>query len=285
MQNFNIVVTFTCLWLAVYLPPVIEGYVACFFIFSVGLLHGANDIKIIKKVYEKYNLSFYKYLLLYILIVIIGTVMFYFIPLVNLMFFILISGYHFGEQHFHDIEYKNHFIKRILFFSYGCVVIFLLLFSNNIESTNVVNQITKVELYPNFFKYGLVTSLLVFGVCLAVIWRYIKNLHLELFYLLVFFIVFKTASLIWAFAIYFVLWHALPSLMDQIRYLSKTVNRVSILDYLKSSFVYWLISVLSLFIFFEFFISNNDLFYGFFFSFLAAITFPHVIVMTKIFKH
>ena len=284
-HNFNIVVTFACLWLAVYLSPAIEENVACFFIFSVGLLHGANDIKIIKKVYKKYNLSFYKSLILYILIVLLGTAMFYFVPFLTLIFFILISGYHFGEQHFHDIDYHNYLIKKIVFASYGCAVIFLLLYTNSKESADVVRQITEVKLPDDFFKYALIISLLIFGVSFAIVWNNIKNPIAELFYLLVFFIVFKTASLIWAFAIYFVVWHALPSLMDQIKYLSKTVDKVSVLDYIKSSFLYWLVSVVSLFLFFEFLISNNDSFYAFFFSFLAAITFPHVIVMTKIFKH
>ncbi|MBT8243970.1 MAG: beta-carotene 15,15'-dioxygenase, Brp/Blh family [Winogradskyella sp.] len=285
IQNFNIVTTFLCLWIAVYLPENLEQYLACFFILSVGLLHGANDIKIIKKVYSSKNLSFYKTLLLYVFVVLLGTLMFYFVPSLTLLSFVLISGYHFGEQHFHNIKSDIVFIKQVLFISYGCSVIFLMLHANSEESITIISQITSLNIGSNLFLYGLIVSCTLFMICFTYLYNYIKSPVRELFNFTVFFIVFKTATLIWAFAIYFVIWHSLPSLLDQIKFLSKEVNKVSILSYVKSSFLYWLVSVVGLFLFFNFLIKESDLFYAVFFSFLASITFPHVIVMTKIFKH
>ncbi|MGY8916478.1 MAG: Brp/Blh family beta-carotene 15,15'-dioxygenase, partial [Flavobacteriales bacterium] len=95
---------------------------------------------------------------------------------------------------------------------------------------------------------------------------------------------FKTASLLWSFAIYFILWHSLPSLVDQIRFLYGGVTKKNIILYLKTSFVYWAISVIGLALFFLFFGGDSDTFLSFFFSFLAAITFPHVLVMTRLNK-
>jgi hypothetical protein len=40
-----------------------------------------------------------------------------------------------------------------------------------------------------------------------------------MFYLLLFTILFKSSSLIWGFAIYFVIWH-IPSIIDQIKFLN-----------------------------------------------------------------
>lgn len=285
IQNFNIVSTFLCLWLAVYLPFDVEQYLACFFILSVGLLHGANDLKIIKNVYRGKDLSFRKTLILYVGIVLLGTLMFYFIPAITLLLFILISGYHFGEQHFHDINTNKWFLKKILFFGHGCAVIFLLLFTNSEESITIIFQISRVLIIQELLCYGLGISLIIFALSFIFLRKSISNHIRELFYILVFFIVFKTASLIWAFAIYFVFWHSLPSLIDQIKYLSKDVNKTSVFSYVKSSFIYWMVSVVGLFLFFNFLVKESDLFYAIFFSFLAAITFPHVIVMTKIFKH
>ena len=94
-----------------------------------------------------------------------------------------------------------------------------------------------------------------------------------------------TASLIWAFAIYFILWHSIPSLIDQITLLyGKTTFRNG-MRYLKNSALYWIAAMLSLVVAF-FFLGDAE--YGFlplFFSFLAAITFPHVLVMGQLYKH
>ncbi|WP_296324959.1 Brp/Blh family beta-carotene 15,15'-dioxygenase [Winogradskyella sp.] len=263
----------------------IEEYVACFFILSIGLIHGANDIKIINTVYKNQSLNLNKTLFLYVLIILIGTLMFYFMPQITLLLFIIVSGYHFGEQHFHDIKTDYRPLKYLLYLSYGYTILSLLFYTNWEESAVVINQIARITINESFFFYNLIGSLGLFVISFSLLIKAIPSPLRELFYLIVFFIVFKTASLIWAFAIYFVLWHSLPSLVDQISFLSNEVNKKTILNYIKSSLVYWLISIVGLFVFFSFLIRQSDMFYAVFFSFLAAITFPHVLVMSKIFKH
>ncbi len=267
------------------MPDNVEVYVACFFILSLGLIHGANDIRIIKKVYQHKNWSFVKFLALYVCIVLIVTIMFFSVPTIALFLFILISGYHFGEQHFHNINSNNRFFRISLFTGYGCSVLFLLLISNSSESITIIYHITNIHITSTIFAYALIVSLFVFSFSFIILMKKIKQPLRELFNLLVFIVVFKTASLLWAFAIYFIIWHSLPSLLNQIKYLSLKVNKSSIMSYIKSSLLYWSISVLGLFIFFSFLVKESDSFSAVFFSFLAAITFPHVIVMTKIFKH
>jgi len=120
----------------------LEESVACFFILTFGILHGANDLKIIKKVYKHKNWSFCKILSLYVSIVFIGTLMFYFLPIKTLILFVLVSGYHFGEQHFHSIDSNNQFLRQSLYLGYGCSVIFLLLLSNSSESKSIIYQIS-----------------------------------------------------------------------------------------------------------------------------------------------
>ena len=211
--------------------------------------------------------------------------MFYFIPAFALILFVLISGYHFGEQHFHDLKIHNRSLKTIFFLSYGCAVVYLLLYTNSTESLDIIYQITNTEITSSFLLYGLLVCFICFLMCFVYLYKSINIPLRELFYFAVFFVVFKTATLIWAFAIYFVLWHSIPSLLDQIKFLSKDINNKTILEYVKSSYVYWMVSVIGLFIFFKFLVNEIDAFFALFFSFLAAITFPHVIVMTKIFKH
>jgi hypothetical protein len=71
-------------------------------------------------------------------------------------------------------------------------------------------------------------------------------------------------------------------LKDQIEYIYGDVNKASIKKYLKKSFWYWLASVVGLGVFFWFF-KDTQMFEAVLFSFIAAITFPHVIVIAKMF--
>lgn len=287
IENFNIVTTFLALWLAVTLGSTLENYLAYFLILSIGILHGSNDIRIINKVQNKASHNALKSLFYYILVVVLGTLLFYFIPALGLIMFIMISGYHFGEQHFHWIESEHRFAKYCLYFFYGCFVIFLILFTNSAEAYSIIYDISKFSVDKATLKLPLIVSAVGLGCSMGFFAynRVLTKWYKELFLLFVFFIVFSTAGLLWSFAIYFILWHSLPSLLDQIEFLNGSITKSTIVNYMKTSFIYWFISVVGLFLFFYYLVEDQDLFLAIFFSFLAAITFPHVLVMSKIFKH
>jgi Brp/Blh family beta-carotene 15,15'-monooxygenase len=105
----------------------------------------------------------------------------------------------------------------------------------------------------------------------------------QILYLLVLAIIFRVSGLIWSFAIYFVLWHSLPSLHDQIKFLYGSVDRNTIFDYIKKAFVYWLASIVGLVVLY-FVFKDYKVFEALLFSFIAAITFPHVVVIYKMFS-
>ena len=104
----------------------------------------------------------------------------------------------------------------------------------------------------------------------------------ELALLLILGIVFKASSLIWGFTIYFILWHSIPSLLDQITFIFGNLEKKSILKYAIAALPYWLISLIGISVLFLVF-KNEKHFYSLFFAFIAAVTFPHAIVMLKMF--
>ena len=91
--------------------------------------------------------------------------------------------------------------------------------------------------------------------------------------------IFYIDSLFFAFAFYFVVWHSLPSLKEQLIYLYGDFNFNSCLRYLKTSIIYWIASLGSLFMVYRYIDFEADYFMPLFFSFLAAITFPHTVVI------
>ena len=105
----------------------------------------------------------------------------------------------------------------------------------------------------------------------------------EILLLFVFAIIFKTSTLIWSFTIYFILWHSIPSMMDQINFLYGSTTYENFKKYFSSAFLYWIISLLGISVLYLMF-KNEYFFDALFFSFLAAITFPHVWVIVNMFK-
>ena len=62
-------------------------------------------------------------------------------------------------------------------------------------------------------------------------------------------------------------------------YLDGAINLKTIKGYIRSSLVYWLLSLLGLIAAYFFFDVNASYFIPLFFTFLAAITFPHTVVI------
>ena len=289
INNILITTTFFCLWLTSQIPESVQYSIAFFFIFTLGILHGSNDLSIVSKIKKVATLKrLGLFLSGYILVVVIAALVFFVAPKVALLFFILFSGYHFGEQHFHNIVKKNSIYRGFLFISYGLVVLFLILALNISEVSLIIQDIIGYTFDISVYYYCLLACFIVFALLgvkyyLDQIFDF-KTIVYELFLLLVFFIVFSSSNLIWSFAIYFILWHSIPSIVEQLDYLYKEISWKSFLKYIKKSFVVWLISIMGIGSLLYFFKDDKQIFLPIIFSFLGAITFAHSFVISKMFK-
>lgn len=285
LNSGMLVATFFSLWLAVYFENNVENTLAYILILSFGILHGANDIKLLqrsgKEVGKQY--SYMRILIYYVVFVLAVAGLFYVLPEIALTFFILFSAYHFGEQHWAHKFSAPQWEQTLLYTTYGLLVLFLLFTAHDKEVTSIIMLITGTALSPDIYTIILGVAGIMF---VLLILKKVKQLQstllLESFYLLVFFIIFNTASLLWAFAIYFIIWHSIPSLHDQIEYLYGDFNKANFIRYLRSSWAYWVVSVLSLVVLFVFIDDSSVNFLPWLFSFLAAITFPHVLVISRL---
>lgn len=283
------VTTFFFLWLAIFFGESVEETLAFILIFSFGILHGANDLEILRRkglAHRKVK-SGWKILIAYIGFVGLSALLFYFLPLLALVGFIGFSAYHFGEQHWMKRQGKNPMLQKLLFFSYGLVVLFLLFYAHSADVIEVIRGITGISIPAIWFGQGLLISLGGFVSILSLNFfrsQLLRYALREFLLLALFYLVFHSASLLWAFAIYFVVWHSIPSLADQLRLLYGNISLQSGLKYIKSSAVYWIGALVTLAVAFLL-LKDSD--YGYlplFFSFLAAITFPHVLVITRLYE-
>ena len=287
-SNVAIVASFLGLWIDSFFNHRSQIFVGFLLIFTFGILHGANDLLLIDKlIYKKKTNSRLKILLSYISVVLIGSLLFYIIPWVTLSAFVIVSGYHFGEQQWESLN-KNSFkfLVEIFQLVYGLFILFLLFNFHSDEVQKIVFAITGVN-FPSFF---IPLFLKIFGVIFIVLSLYFLSIQViairtfitEIFYLVVFTIIFKSSSLIWGFSLYFVLWHSLPSIIDQIKFVYGYFSLTNFISYFKSALIYWIASLLGISILYLVF-KDEKIFNALFFSFLASITFPHVFVVTKMF--
>ncbi|WP_395076495.1 Brp/Blh family beta-carotene 15,15'-dioxygenase, partial [Flavobacterium sp.] len=272
--KFAIIASFFGLWIDSFFKTNFQIYLGFILIFSFGILHGANDLLLIRSInQEKQTNYFYKILIYYILIVIVGALLFYFIPTIALISFIIVSGYHFGEQQWQNLDQLNQWFKFTFQFCYGTFILFLLFYFHQTEVQTVVTEITTIPLniaiITNGFKILSITLFIFF------LYLYIKHIRirnqllLEIFYLIVFGIIFFSSSLIWAFTIYFIIWHSIPSIINQVAFLYGSCSKDYLIKYFKSASLYWISSIAGLFIFYIIF-NDLKLFNSLFFSFLAA---------------
>lgn len=289
IRKLLIVTTFFSLWLTSYIPEYVQYSIALFFIFTVGILHGSNDISIIQKLRTPNEKSVILYpLLVYVSVVGIATLLFYFLPILALVLFLIFSAYHFGEQQYHSSLMPTIIIKKIMYVAYGSLVIFMLLSLNKEEVLTITSKMAAVQISPTIYGICIGVSFLLY---LSIIsYGYVKKqldvnfISYELLLLAVFAIVFQISNLLWSFAIYFILWHSIPSIIEQLAYLHKEISMASFLKYIKSSFTIWLISIAAIGAFLYYFKDNSAIFLPILFSFLGAITFAHSFVISKMFK-
>ncbi|AWX43772.1 hypothetical protein HME9304_00763 [Flagellimonas maritima] len=287
LRNILLLVTIFALWFSVFSNEQIEGTIAYVLIFSFGILHGSNDILLIQVASRELfgNHHKIKVLALYIMTILTILLLFSFLPKLALLSFVLISGFHFGEQHWgKNLIGKDHWDK--LFFTlYGLFILFMIFYIKSEQASDIINDVSGFSIKKETF----LIILSIVGALLAIQWilyvymkRLKANVFEELFFLVVFFVVFSTATLLWGFSIYFIVWHSVPSLIDQMNFLYGRANQKTFFKYLKSSWWYWLISIISLIGFYFLLRDDNEFFTSILIYFLAAITFPHVIVMSKL---
>ena len=273
--------------ITLFLNAVNQNIIGVLFILSIGLIHGANDIAIIKKfkrkLSEKFN--FKKSVGIYTGVVFLTLGLFVILPQLALWLFILISAYHFGEQHWTDtLQGVNNKLKIAFYTIYGLSVLFLLLFLNADFAIEIIQQITP---YAYFDQYLVEITKVSFVLLLAgfagfIIYRreFADRIPLELLQLFSLFLIFEWGNLIFGFAFYFVAWHSLFSIKDQLKFLYGKLSKRNLVQYFKQSAAYWLVSLIGLGIL-VYLLNDKDYFYSLMFAFIAAVTFPHVIVISQ----
>ena len=265
--------------IAGFLDVNVQYIIAALGIVTLGILHGANDLHIIKQIFTENGRNINKNFLLYLGVVLLGGLLFFIVPTTALAFFVGISAYHFGEQHF---ENRLKVSSRLFFTLYGGLIFSLIFYSHLTETQAVISSITGIQISSQIF-IGVLLSL---GIAVLV-WMFrlshIKSFFRESLVLIGLSMVFWNSSLLFSFAFYFCFFHSFPSLRSQLHFLFGEISAASIYMYIRQSFLYWILALGGLAGVYSFIPWEYSRVLPLFFVFLAAITFPHVVVMGYLF--
>jgi len=267
--------------------------VALVLIVLIGIPHGANDhllfFNLINKRVDEKNVKDTLFFSSYIGLILLYVCCWYLFPTFSLGLFILISIYHFGQSNVYISPIESKFVKLISIFLSGSFVLLTPIFAHIETALPVIQTLTK---NPDFLiisdklgnKLAISTGMLM--IIHWVILMLSKHINLkdgliEILNVFLLFGLFYYSPLWIGFAIYFTLWHAIPSIEDQINFFKTTRENYNLGKYIREIFPFSLIALLGLFLAFQFsgdYISVNQGL-ALLFSFIAVITLPHMIMM------
>ena len=284
----RIVVFLISIGLSYLLPVIYQDILGFILIFSIGVIHGANDLLIIKKYTRKSSLkSQISYFLYYLGLVFLGFVFFYLFPSIALLSFVLVSIYHFGEQHWEVKTSNANFInvKRIYPIILHGLIFFVIVFMNNINIVNdVLLDFNTISLSYIYLRIFLIVLFLIYMFLLLSSKSMRGYFADEIVFFILLFILTLNSSLIFGFSIYFIFFHSVLSIKDQVKYIYGDDNLEYIKKYLISALPYFILAILFLIGFYLFIDFESLDILPIMFTFLAAITFPHVIVIEKMYS-
>ncbi len=282
-QNFMLFITFFLFWISIQFGEVVEDFLAYILVISLGILHGANDLLILS-IKEKTDKTFIKNLLIYIGLIILCLVIYIFSSFTAILFFVLLSSYHFGEEHLSKKINVNGLFNSFYFLAYGVFIFSLIFYQSAADVDAIMTELTGLT----FTEFQIKMALLISGIFLCIGSMYLvltKKIKVqlfikEIFYLLLLYLVFQNSSLVLGFAIYFIFWHSIPSIIHQVVFISGNLNEKTIFYYVKKALIYWVISVVGLFVLYQL-VPQTELFATVVFAILFAVTAPHTWVMHK----
>ncbi len=267
--------------------------VALVLIVLIGIPHGANDhlifFNLINKRVDEKNEKSTLFFSSYIGLILLYVCCWYLFPTFSLGLFILISIYHFGQSNVYISPIESKFVKLISIFLSGSFVLLTPIFAHIETALPVIQTLTK---NPDFLiisdklgnKLAISTGMLmIIHWVILMLSKHInfKDGLLEILNVFLLFGLFYYSPLWIGFAIYFTLWHAIPSIEDQINFFKTTRENYNLGKYVREIFPFSLIALLGLFLAFQFsgdYLSVNQGL-ALLFSFIAVITLPHMIMM------
>lgn len=293
IQGFASLLVLLCLLLPQWVVQA-QLAVAVLLILLIGIPHGATDYLIFKQLsrplWGTKKLS--RFYLNYVLLMLGYGAVWYFLPTVALAIFLVLSIYHFGQSNWNYLSFDQRWKGGALYLLWGSFVVLVPILWHYEEAAVIIASIVDqaVPIWPSAYLQALCLGLFLMNVgSVAVLtgqgkinWRQCAD---ELINLLVLGLLFIFTPLLLGFAIYFVCWHSLSSVMDQVRFFKRSIASYSWRNYLINAIPLTLVAIagLGLLVWVQH-TMDVPIGIGALFVFISVVTLPHMILIEQLYE-
>lgn len=244
----------------------------------VGIPHGALDYLLIKKRHK----SLVSFIVKYLLIIAAYLVVWWFLPIISILVFLIFSCFHFGESEIVEngasINSTTSFLNA---FFLGLSVLCFIIFTHITESLSIIdNMIDLSDIYKSeILKNAKLPVAFSLAYIISQSFFSRKRMHWGLLFLL---LMGSLVPLIAAFGLYFIVQHSINA-WEHLK-IGLSTNSISLYKKalpftMGAVFLFMIIAMLNNSLRFE-----NDKIISSFFIFLACISLPHVFLMHNFYE-
>ncbi len=263
-------------------------------ILLIGMPHGALDHHIDGNLegWNPYTLN-KRFYIQYFVLMGIYSVFWIFFPFFSFMFFLLITLYHFGQADAMRFNFTG-WEQWAIHIGRGITVVGLIVYGDLEYSSSIIEAVTNISIAD--LSAGVYDPILVMWIIAGVypvIYLFVllvskqQKEHKLVFIVdaLIVPALFIFCDLVWAFSIYFGIWHSYNHALVMLRYLSSKEHRVNFGWFFKESFLFSLLSYLGLLFVYNMLnaFGNEELLVSLLFVVIAVLTLPHMLVVEKLY--
>ena len=206
----------------------------------IGIPHGAIDHIIYSEGRKKTSIPIF--IGMYLVTILGYSICWYFLPVLSLCFFLILSAYHFGQSQFSDVTSSWKWIDRILYFAWGVAVLSALIVFNHNEIIEISALSEDMQVMMPLFDWDLhfILCLCGFGITLAILSFHLHQniieshrFFKEIYFLGLILLAFYIFPFLIGFTMYFVILHSLEVMDHEYSFLKKKGVVKSIADFVK----------------------------------------------------
>lgn len=266
--------------------------IGCFLLILLfGIPHGAIDHIVYRTQNNISNLKFFSF---YLSLIISYTVCWFIFPKWCLILFLLLSAYHFGESQFSEFKFNSNFKKLTSIFC-GIIVISSLIYYNQLELIKLSNMYVDTQVFEtvftsSFIEISFYSSSILF--LLFIMYEFVfhrnklNDLFTIVFEMILIHVTFYLFSVLIGFTLYFIFLHSLKVLKQEYQFLKKSVDNLTITNFIKMLFPFTALSILFLIVFYLGILTElfNVSTFLFLIVGISVITLPHVFIMANFYN-